>query len=441
MSQLNAQQLRLDGIYQQREADRYMQRIKLPAGALSALQAGRIAELAEQFAGGRLHLTCRGSIELHDVAGSDLAELNRGLAGAGLTGRGACGGAVRGIACSTSFGEHYPACQALARKLHRHFAGNPWFEGLPKKFKIGVDGDRARGRQLIQDVGLVHAGEKEGEPLWDLWCAGGLGREPQAGFLLGERIRQSRIIPLIEGIVRVYRQHTPAGKRLKHLLREIGEAGFRDLLRAETALLPEPPHSGGLGELLTVASPEAPKVIDIFAGELTAAQLARLAELAAQHAAGALQVTADQDLALIPATPAAAPALGAALAAAGFRVKELASPALRICPGSHECRMGLAPTRDLGRRLLERFDPQSHGASFALSGCPNSCSQPQLADFGIIPVKLEKQADGSRLPRYDLYRRQGDDLGTPVATSLDESQLFDAITPLLTGAGPAHQGG
>lgn len=440
MTQLDPQQLRLDGIYQQRETDRYMQRIKLPAGALSSLQAGLIAELADRFAGGRLHLTSRGSIELHDIAGADLAELNRQLAGAGLTGRGACGGAVRGISCSTSFSEHYPACQALARKLHRHFTGNPWFEGLPKKFKIGIDGDRSRGRQLIQDVGLVYAGVKENETLWDLWCAGGLGREPRAGFLLGERIRQSRIMPLIEGIVRVYRQHTPAGKRLKFLLGEIGEAAFRDLLRAETGPLPEAPAASGMGELLTAAGPE-PLVVEVFAGELSGGELARLTELAAAYAGGALQTTADQDLALTPVGPAQAASLAAALSAAGFRLQATDHPALRVCPGSHECRMGLAPTRELAHKLAERFDFQSQGLSLAISGCPNSCSQPQLADLGIVPVKLEKQADGSRLVRYDLYRRSGDGLGTAIATALDENQLFGALAQLQPVAEPALQGG
>ncbi len=62
---IDPQKLRLEGIYPQRQKDFYMQRIKLPAGVLSANQALKVAEIADRFARGGVHLTTRGSIELH----------------------------------------------------------------------------------------------------------------------------------------------------------------------------------------------------------------------------------------------------------------------------------------------------------------------------------------------------------------------------------------
>lgn len=433
------QQLRLDGIYQQKGVDRYMQRVKIPAGALATVQARKLAELADRHAGGRVHLTTRGSIEFHDLPAADLAPVNRGMASVGLTGRGACGGAVRGISCSSTFSEHYATCQALARRLHRHFAGNPWFEGLPKKFKIGVDADSHSGRHLIQDVGLIYADDKDGAPLWDLWCAGGLGRSPQAGFLLGNRIPEQRLIPLIEAIIRVYREHTPKGKRLKALLNEIGEVEFRSRLREQTGQLPPAQIDNQLGQILSKRSGATAAVTArIFAGELQSRELVELAELADQHADGTLLLTADQDIAFFPASGAAAELLRQQLASSRFSDRQ---PACRICPGNHECAMGLAPTRDLGQRLLEQFGTELQGHSLALSGCPNSCSQPQLAEFGILPVKLVKDADGSRSPRYDLYLRNSDLLGQPIASGLDEPQLFQAVADLLAhGPQPFSQG-
>jgi len=433
------QQLRLDGIYQQKGTDSYMQRVKIPAGALSAEQARKLAELAKRHAGGRVHLTTRGSIELHDLPAADLAPVNRGMASVGLTGRGACGGAVRGISCSTTFSEHYGACQALARRLHRHFAGNPWFEGLPKKFKIGVDGDSRSGRHLIQDIGLVHAGVKESETLWDLWCAGGLGRAPQAGFLLGNRMPERRLIPLLEAIIRVYREYTPKGKRLKFLLNEIGEAEFRVLLRQHPGELPQPQCDNRLGQTLSDAThATTPVTARIFAGELQSSELIELAALAEQHADGILLLTADQDVAFFPATATAGELLATQLSDSRFADRQ---PVCRICPGNHECAMGLAPTRDLGQRLLEQFGTQLQGHSLALSGCPNSCSQPQLADLGILPAKLVRADDGSRSPRYDLYLRTTTDLGQLVASGLDEPQLFQAVAEQLAhGLQPYSQG-
>lgn len=423
------QQLRLDGIYQQRGDDRFMQRVKIPAGALSTDQARKLAELAERHAGNRIHLTTRGSIEFHDLRSADLAAVNRGMASVGLTGRGACGGAVRGISCSSALGEHYQLCQALARRLHRHFAGNPYFEGLPKKFKIGVDGSIATGRHLIQDIGLVYAGERETRPLWDLWCAGGLGRAPQAGFLLGNRIPEQRLLPLIEAIIRVYRQDTPKGKRLKFLLNEIGEVEFRARLRAATGELPPEQVDNQLGQLLSDPTINAePLVARIYAGELTAGELVELAELADRHADGTLLLTADQDIALIPTSPGSRQRLAARLEDSRFSPRQ---PVCRICPGSHECIMGLAPTRDLGRRLLHQFGAELQGRSLALSGCPNSCSQPQLAELGVQSIKLVKDDEGRRSPRYDLYRRDSAGLGQPIASGLDEQQLVQALTDHL----------
>ncbi|PNU18593.1 nitrite reductase [Geothermobacter hydrogeniphilus] len=424
------QQLRLDGIYQQTGEDRWMQRIKVPAGALASEQGLKVAELAERYAGGRLHLTTRCSIELHDLSGKDLAAVNRGLASIGLTGRGACGGAVRGISCSTSSSVNYPACQALARKLQRHFAGNPYFEGLPKKFKIGIDGEKGRGRHLIQDTGLVYAGEKEGQNLWDVWCAGGLGREPRAGLLLGERIPESRLIPLIEGLVFLYREQVEKGKRLKHLVKRVGEEEFRRLLREKT---PEPPPylpASGLGETLTErpGSGEEPLTVPIFAGELDVAAMRLLCRLATRYAGGVLLLTADQDIALVCDNEKHRAALQQRLI-----LKQLGEqatrpqPVFRVCPGSHECRMGLCATRDIARSIINELPPAALGLRFAISGCPNSCSQPQLADYGILPRKLVKDDDGNHSPRFDLLKRDGEGLGEIIAENLDLQQLRDAI--------------
>ena len=62
---LDKQNLRLEGIYPQRQQEFFMQRIKLPAGIISAEQALKVAEIAERSARGVVHLTTRGSMELN----------------------------------------------------------------------------------------------------------------------------------------------------------------------------------------------------------------------------------------------------------------------------------------------------------------------------------------------------------------------------------------
>jgi sulfite reductase beta subunit-like hemoprotein len=432
---LDLQQLRIEGIYAQKQTGRFMLRVKVPAGVISAEQAQKVADIAERFAGGAIHLTSRASIEFHWLREEDLVAAGRMLAAVGLTSRGACGGAVRGVVCSTPFAASFPALQVLARRLHNHFTGNPHFEGLPKKFKIGVDDGYGEARHLIQDVGLVRVGSGAGQDCYDVWVAGGLGREPVPAFLLEQEVAEGRLIPLIEAVLRVYRQHTPAGKRLKHLVGEIGRERFLKLLGEELEKGMPGTLPDGLDKSLT-ASPAAHSAVrleaGVFAGELPAASLRRLAEIAVAHAGGFLVLTCDQNVVFHLPEPAAPAPVSAALTAAGFSGESREERVrFRVCPGTHECRLGLAPTRDVAREVIAAIGPQGEGLTWAIAGCPNSCSQPQLAAVGIIATKIVTDADGNRLPLFDLYRRSdGEAFGCGVSRGLSLAELLESISKL-----------
>lgn len=423
--------LKLQGVYPQARPGRYMLRIKLPGARLSPDQAEGLASLADRHAGGRLHLTTRMSVELHDLTLDDLPDLQAGLAALGLTSRGACGGAVRGVAVSTPSGSGAGEARALAVRIQEHFTGDPRFEGLPKKFKVGVDAGYRGARHRIQDAGFVCVGRREGAGAFDVWLAGGLGRAPRPAFRFARAIPAAAAIPLLEAVLDVYRQHAEQGKRLKHVVEARGEEWLRGELLGRldgidlggSKPLEPIPEAGA--ELLTVP---------VFAGELPSARLRAVAAVARGAASAAVVLTPDQDLALLPDSAAERTRLTESLAAAGLGTAAPAASALRVCPGSHECRMGLAPTRDLARALLDRFGPDL--PDVAVSGCPNSCAQPQLAAVGILCHAARRTEDGSREPRYRLLRRDGAGLGVPVAEDLTEGALFEAIGDLL--ARPAH---
>lgn len=421
---VDIQALRIDGIYRQNDNNDLMLRVKVPGGVLSPVQAEALADLSERFSNHLLHLTTRGSIELHWLRPENVEEAGRQLAAVGLTSRGACGGAVRGISCSTTAAPGFSEVQGLARRLHRHFSGNPHFEGLPKKFKISVDAGYGGARHLIQDAGIVHVGTTEAGGLYDLWVAGGLGREPQPAFLFAEQLSEGRLLALLEAIIHLYRQHTPAGKRLKHLLREIGEERFRELLAtasSEVALLP----SRGIGGKLKVEAEESVIEARIFAGQMSSSDFRHCADLARRFANEQLLVTADQNLLFFPAGHSAAMRLRQELAELGFAGERRDEQVnFRICPGNHECRMGLAPTRVVARKILDGLPSAGLGLTFAISGCPNSCSQPQLADVGIVTTSRRAGADGERQPRFALFRRSGEGFGTAIATELSEEDLL-----------------
>lgn len=419
---------RLDGIYKQRQEGFYMQRVKLPAGVVSSGQARAVAAVSTRFGQGTVHLTTRGSMEIHWLKEGDLPQVKRELAKAGLTSRGACGGAVRGITCGSQGAQGFPSLETLARRLHRHFTGNPRFERLPKKFKIGIEADVVGGRHLIQDVGLVLARLEEGRAWYDVWIAGGLGREPHPAFLFAEEVAEERIIPVIEAIVRVYAAHAPPPKRLKYLAKEFGEAKLRQLIEAEASYSEEIPVVSGFPEhFVAVVDGHQRMELPVFAGKLTAKQLVVIADSADRHADGVLMVTANQNIALLlmPGTDAAAE-LDRLQQATGMAASG-PTPALRVCPGSHECIMGLSATRDVARELLEQIGERGQKLSWALSGCPNSCTQPQLADVGIVSSALVKGESGERTPRFDLYCLSGEGFGTAVERSLTLDELYGKV--------------
>ncbi len=423
---IDPKDLRIEGVYPQRQEGYFMQRVKLAAGVLSSAQARSVAAVAERYGRSSIHLTSRGSMEVHWLKEEDLRMVKQEYAKVGLTSRGACGGAVRGITCSSQSAADLPALESLARRLQRHFTGNPRFEGLPKKFKIGIEADYTSGRHLIQDVGLIYAGSDAGVTLYDVWIAGGLGREPRPGFLLAERVPEGRIIPLIEAVIAVYARLAPPPKRLKSLVGAFGEDELRRLIEVEPAFREELPSVSGFPDNLMPVTKGGQRLLaDIFAGQLTAGQLRKAADFADRYSGGALQVTANQDLAFYLEASADAESAARELTTVVNSLPTAGVPVpFRICPGSHECKMGLAATRDVAGALIAEMSLAARGTVWALSGCPNSCTQPQLAEAGVVVSRLATGEVGARSPRFDLYRRRSAGFGEKVLEQL----TFDELT-------------
>ncbi len=424
---LDDQQLRLEGIYRQNNLGEYMQRVKLAGGMLSVPQAQALADLGGRYGSGVFHLSTRGSVEFHGLLAENLSLVHQGLAAVGLFSRGACGGAVRGISCSSSFGPGFGRTQVMLRHFLHHFSGNPYFEGLPKKFKIAFEAGYERSRHLIQDLALVLIEENGQNSRYDVWIAGGLGREPQAGFLFADRVEETELLPLAESIIEVYKAWGEKGRRLKHLLNDIGEKELRSRIALRRKEKPAVAFVDAFPKALVPADRSQRMALDIFAGELPALKLASVVKLAIEHDCHWLLVTPDQNLELLVEGKTAA--LEDDLVQAGFETEEEGS-ALRICPGRHECRMGLCATRDLALRLQADFGPQLKKRSVAISGCRNSCAQPQLADFGILASKLQHEGEG-RIPLFDLYRNSGSGLGQKVAAEVSEEELFNSLRDML----------
>src|ERR1700751_989465 len=147
------------GIYGQRQDGVQMVRCKIPSGLLTAPQVGQLARIADEFGGGKSHLTTRQNLQYHFVPLAQVADLMHRLADVGLTNREACYNTVRNVTACPWAGltrdevfDVGPYAQRVAYALLRKdLTGN-----LPRKFKIAFDGCHSRDCMMgsVHDIGL-----------------------------------------------------------------------------------------------------------------------------------------------------------------------------------------------------------------------------------------------------------------------------------------------
>jgi ferredoxin-nitrite reductase len=191
------------------------------------------------------------------------------------------------------------------------------------------------------------------------------------------------------------------------------------LVALEPSAAEELPPVSGLPEHLAPAA-GVRLIAHVPVGELDSAQLSDLANFATQWGAGFLMATVDQDIAFHLPEESDPEEAAAALQRISFGPPQIT---FRVCPGNHQCLAGLSPTRDIARTVIESMGPTAQGLSWALSGCHNSCTQPQLADVGIVSATLVKDEAGERTPRFDLYRGGNQGFGTATEHSLTLDEL------------------
>jgi sulfite reductase (ferredoxin) len=416
-----------------------MQRIKIPYGGLGPDQLETLAELAEEYADGILHVTTRQDIQLHFVHLEDTPSLFRRLAAAGITTREACGNTVRNVTgcplagvCRTETFDVTPYAKACARFL----LGHPDTQNFGRKFKIAFSGcaDEGCGLAKMHDLGLV-ARMRDGKRGFETWVGGGLGSVPNQAKLFDAFLPVEELLPLAQAISRLF---TRLGEkknrntaRLKFLVNRLGLEEFRRLVLEERrGLAPEPAWTGFLGDLHATdekpskastpldGQPRAEGFADwlktnvyrqrqagyavatvaLPLGDFSARQSRRLADLARKYAAGTVRLTVEQNLVFRWVSEADLPALHAELRAIGLGEAGAGTILdLSACPGTDTCKLGISSSRGLAGELRTRLAARSASMDEAVrnlkikvSGCFNSCGQHHVSDLGFYGVSRKK---------------------------------------------------
>ena len=130
--------LKKGGFMRQKQKNHFSLRLRVVGGNLTATQLAKIAEVAEKFGDGHIHLTSRQSVEIPFVKLEQIEEVKIALSEGGGE-PGGCGPRVRTITACQGEAICPSGCidtYALAKELDdRYFARE-----LPHKFKFGITG-------------------------------------------------------------------------------------------------------------------------------------------------------------------------------------------------------------------------------------------------------------------------------------------------------------
>jgi sulfite reductase beta subunit-like hemoprotein len=341
-----------------------------------------------------------------------------------------------------------------AEALTRYFLRHPLGSSLPRKFKVAFEGCGAdHVGTSIQDIGF-RARIRDGARGFAVAVAGGTSSACTSGALLADFLPAGDVLTLAEAIVRVFHARGDRANkhrnRLKFLVRDLGFDAFRALVHEELARihaegaprLPFDPERPPREEPPAAARPPAPAPAEIAArvaaapprgpgepppvtielepgpaalpaflrtnvrsqrqpgfsvvtvaapqGDVTAAQLEVLADLALAHGDGTVRFTSRGHAALRWIPEGEIGALFGALAAAGLHRDGAGSAGdVVACPGADACRLAVTRTHGVAR-LVEEHVRKALGDSALdvplpvhVSGCPNGCSQHHLAAIGL----------------------------------------------------------
>lgn len=150
--------LKKGGFMRQKQKDNFSLRLAVVGGTLTAENLRKIAEVAEKYGEGHVHLTSRQGVEIPFVKLQDIDEVKDSLAQGGCE-PGVCGPRVRTVtACQGN--EICPSGNIdtyhIAKELNDRYFGRE----LPHKFKFGVTGCQNNCLKAEEnDVGIKGAAQ------------------------------------------------------------------------------------------------------------------------------------------------------------------------------------------------------------------------------------------------------------------------------------------
>lgn len=434
----------MNGLYLQRHAP--MLRVATPYGLLSSRQLRTLAAIARRYDRGYGHFTTRQNIQFNWPKLEDTPDILAELARVEMHAIQTSGNCIRNVTADHLAGvaeDEIEDPRLYCEIIRQWSTFHPEFSYLPRKFKIAVTGashDRAAAQ--VHDIGLNLLRDAEGGLGFRVLVGGGLGRTPIIGQVIREFLPERDLLSYLEAILRVYNQHGRRDNlykaRIKILVKALGISAFREQVEAEWMQIREsglvldaaevdrvraffnpPPYDLGaaadrsFAEQLgrdpafatwvryNVAGHKVAGYRNVFValkapavppGDITAAQMDAVAELADRYSFGQVRATHQQNLLLADVRQADLYALWQALQEQALATPVIGTLADMICcPGLDFCSLANASSIAIARQINETFDRIDYlydlGAiRLNMSGCMNACGHHHVGHIGILGV-------------------------------------------------------
>jgi sulfite reductase (NADPH) hemoprotein beta-component len=459
----------------------FMIRLRIPGGVCTPVQWLALDRIARDYANGTLRLTTRQTFQFHGVIKTNLKTTMKAIDAALLDTLAACGDVNRNVLASTNpwqsrlHAQAYELATQVSERLLPHTPAyrEIWLDGekvlggeevvepiygrtyLPRKFKIVVAVPPSNEVDVFaHDLGYIAIANKAGDIAgWNVTVGGGMGMShgetdtyPRTADILGY-CSASDAISVAEAVVSVQRdwgdRTNRKHARLKYTIEDRGLEPFR--AEVETRL----------GKKLGKAKPfrfestgdrfgwtegenglrhltlfiENGRLRDLPDGPSLMTGLRRIAEI---HD-GEFRLTANQNVIVANVTPSNSAAIDALVTEYGLTAQ---ATALRrnamACVALPTCGLALAESERYLPSLVTALEDRlaRHGLAedeiiIRMTGCPNGCARPYLAEIGLV---------GKGPGRYNLYLGSafdGSRLSKLYAPDLDHDGIVDALDPLF----------
>ncbi|MCU5782430.1 sulfite reductase subunit beta [Alcanivorax balearicus MACL04] len=481
--------MKFHGIYQQDDRDRradrrqrrlepayqFMVRLRIPGGVLDKHQWLGLDCLSRLYAERGLRITTRGTLQLHGVRKPHLRPLIQGLLPLGLDTIAACGDDSRGVVCGANpyLSQAHERLQKLAqitsdRLIPKTGAyADIWYRQptpvrddeepvygelyLPRKFKVGFVLPPVNDVDIYgQDLGYIAVVDNGDLIGFNVCVGGGMGQldnredsyprlAEEIGFIDADEA--PAFAELVMGIQRDFGDRRDRHRaRFKYTLDRLGLPWFLEELERRRGRPLEPArgiHFEHNGDRLGWQQGDDGlwhATLYVESGRVDDALRTQLGGFLQQYG-GRLRLTTNQNLQLTHIEEHELEQVRWRLEDLGldWRLTPDAQAAHTLsCVALPTCGLAMAEAERYLPELLERFQRlkgqyglREKPITLRLTGCPNGCARPYLAE-----IALTGRAPGL----YNLYLGgsfHGDRLAQLYAGNVDEERFLALLAPML----------